>query len=196
MRRDYGEFSDEELIGRLKEGDSQIENYLLDKYKTLVRKNARVLYLEGGDKEDLLQEGMTGLFKAIRSYEPDRGASFATYANQCISNQMFSAVTSAKRKKHSILNESVSIYEIKESGAESASLYADGPEEIILEREAADQLHARIKKALSPMENRVLEMYLQGMGYREIALRIGKTEKSIDNALQRIRSKVKTVREP
>ena len=195
MMKDYGLLSDEELIERLKEGETGTETYLLEKYKTLVRKNARVLYLDGGDKEDLLQEGMMGLFKAIRSYEPDRGASFATYANQCITNQMFTAVSTARRKKHSILNESVSLSEIDDANQEGLCGYADGPEEIILEREAERSLRLRIEKVLSPMENKVLGYYLQGMSYREIAAKTGKEEKAIDNALQRIRRKVREVRE-
>lgn len=194
MKPDYSHLSDEDLILRLKNGETETENYLLEKYKALVRKNARVLYLDGGDKEDLLQEGMLGLFKAIRSFEPDRGASFFTYANQCIMNQMFSAVSSAKRKKHSILNESVPLSEIDDASQEAAFIYADGPEAFILEQEAEAQLRSRIEKALSPMENKVLAQYLQGMNYREIAEQTGKSEKSIDNALQRIRRKVKEVR--
>ena len=191
---DYSGISDEELIRRAGAGESEIENYLLDKYKTMVRKNARVLYLEGGDKEDLLQEGMLGLFKAIRSYEPGKGASFATYANQCITNQMFSAISAAKRKKHAILSESVSLSEIGEAAQEAAFAYAEDPEEIVIEREAEAQLKEQIRKTLSPMENRVLDHYLQGMNYREIAAKLGKPEKSIDNALQRIRTKVRAVR--
>lgn len=194
MKPDYSHLSDEDLILRLRNGETETENYLLEKYKALVRKNARVLYLDGGDKEDLLQEGMLGLFKAIRSFEPDRGASFFTYANQCIMNQMFSAVSSAKRKKHSILNESVPLSEIDDASQEAAFIYADGPEAFILEQEAEAQLRSRIEKALSPMENKVLAQYLQGMNYREIAEQTGKSEKSIDNALQRIRRKVKEVR--
>lgn len=195
MKTDYNGFTDEELIRRLKSGETEIEDYLLEKYKTLVRKNARVLYLEGGDREDLLQEGMLGLFKAILAYDPDREASFYTFANQCITNQLYSAVASAKRKKHTILNESLSLSDIedKENGVETS--YVSDPENIILEKEAEDQLLEKIYNSLSPMENKVLSLFLEGMSYKEIGKRLGKTEKSVDNALQRIKNKVRACRE-
>lgn len=195
MKNDYAALSDDELIVRLRAGENGIMEYLLDKYKTLVRKSARVLYLEGGDQEDLLQEGMLGLFKAIQSYEPDREASFFTYAGQCINNQMYSAVTSSKRKKHTILNESIPLSDLEKKENTSDVLYVKDPENIILEQEAEEQLLARIREKLSPMENKVLVMFLAGMNYKEIGDQLGKNEKAIDNALQRIKTKVRSFRE-
>lgn len=194
MKMNYDGIPDDELIVRLKNGESGIEDYLLDKYKTLVRKNARVLYLEGGDREDLLQEGMLGLFKAIHAYDPDREASFYTYASQCITHQMYSAVSSARRKKHTILNESISLSDIEEKENTAEAFYVNDPENIILEQEAETQLLEKIKKSLSPMENKVLSMFLEGMSYKEISQKLCKSDKSVDNALQRIKTKIRALK--
>ena len=111
----YDAYSDEELIQMLREGETPVAEYLMDKYKTLVRKKARALYLAGGDHEDLIQEGMLGLYKAIREYQPDKEASFQTFAGLCISRQMYSAVVSAQRKKHHPLNTSISLNELEQN---------------------------------------------------------------------------------
>ena len=191
MQTDFEKYSDDELICMFRSGDSSVGDYLMEKYKALVKKKARLYYLEGGDHEDLLQEGMLGLFKAIREYSPEKEASFMTFASLCINRHMLSAIEAAGRKKNMALNGAVSLDLMRESRSGAALGISPDPETIFMEQEAADELLEEIKKSLSPMENRVLELYLDGLDYREIAKRMEKSEKSIDNALQRIRGKVK-----
>ena len=189
----YDGFTDEELIEKLRLGDEKVSDYLMEKYMPLVKVRARTLYLKGGDREDLLQEGMLGLFKAIRDYNPEKKAAFNTFATLCINNQMFTAIESSERKKHSILNNSLSLNGIEEAEGEMGVPLSDSPEKMFLEKEAVQDLTIRIKNVLSPTENRVFDLYLEGKSYREIGQVLGKGEKAVDNALQRIRSKVKDV---
>jgi RNA polymerase sporulation-specific sigma factor len=189
----YGEYSDEELLELLRDGETAAAEYLMEKYKPLVRKKARALYLAGGDQEDLLQEGMLGLYKAVREYRPDREASFQTFAGVCISRQMYSAVASARRKKHGPLNDSVSLNELEENQEYSLGT-AENPETILLDQEAAENLRKQIETSLSPLEKKVLDLYLSGLDYLQIAARLARPAKSIDNALQRIRAKVNKTR--
>jgi len=191
----YEEQTDEELIRRLREGETGIEEYLCNKYKALVRKKARVLYIEGGDNEDLLQEGMLGLFKAVRAYDENREASFFTFASQCISNQMYSAVASAKRKKHSILTESLPLSELSDDHLGVQANLVKEPERMIIEKEDEDRLMRSIREKLSPLENKVLTLFLDGLSYKEIGQKLGKSDKSIDNALQRIKGKIRSLKD-
>ena len=188
-RDKYDAVPDEALILRLRGGETEIESYLLEKYKGLVRTRARELYLAGGDREDLLQEGMMGLFRAIREFEPGREASFSTYAVVVITHYMLDAVQRASRRKHQILNNSLSISDLEEQ-ADSRLGISESPESIIVSMENARDLRERIDGALSPLERRVLERYLDGQSYTEIAEAMERSPKSIDNALQRIRAKV------
>lgn len=185
--------TDEALIERLRAGESAIADYLMEKYKGLVRKKARAMFLIGGDTDDLIQEGMIGLFKAVRDYQPDREASFQSFANICIDRQIYTAIKSSNRQKHQPLNTYVSLSdgEAEESFRDSCVEY-DNPESILIDRENVEALENEIKKSLSPLENRVLQLYLDGNGYMDIARILGKTPKSIDNALQRIRGKIKS----
>ena len=186
----YETYTDEQLIEMLRAGDARVEDFLMDKYKSLVRSRARKLYLEGGDTEDLLQEGMWGLFKAVREYDPEKAASFRTFAELCMTRQMYTAIAKASQKKHEMLNRYVSL-SMEDENTE-VCVPAPGPEELVVERAGADELLENIKKALSPMETKVLDLYLSGMDYHEIAAALKKSDKSVDNALQRIRSKAKT----
>ena len=187
--------TDEELVERYQSGDSSAAEILVEKYKQLVRIRARALYLTGGDREDLLQEGMIGLFNAMRTYRPDHGngASFRTYASVCVSRQMYSAVQSSVRKKNQPLNESVSIEELEERQDDRKLGPADSPEAILLGRESESTLLREIRSVLSSYERVVLDLYLAGMDYRQIAEKLGKPDKSVDNALQRIRGKVQNL---
>ena len=187
--------TDEELVERYQSGDSGAAEILVEKYKQLVRIRARALYLTGGDREDLLQEGMIGLFNAMRTYRPDHGngASFRTYASVCVSRQMYSAVQSSVRKKNQPLNESVSIEELEERQDDRKLGTADSPEAILLGRESESTLLREIRSVLSSYERVVLDLYLAGMDYRQIAEKLGKPDKSVDNALQRIRGKVQNL---
>ena len=173
----------------MRAGNRDVEDHLMNKYKNLVKNKARQLYLAGGDRDDLLQEGMWGLFKAIREYRPDREASFFTFAELCITRQMYSAIAASQAKKNSILNESLSLSDIHEM----TGSYEEGPEVVMLERENEKELQRRIRAKLSPLEGQVLDGYLSGMDYREIAEELGKPPKSIDNALQRIKTKIRNM---
>lgn len=186
----YEEFSDEQLITLTKDGDQLAEEYLLDKYKAVVRKKVRAMYLIGGETDDLIQEGMLGLFKAVRDYQADREASFATFASLCIDRQLYNAIQSSNRKKHGPLNSYVSLSD-EEFETELRQLSGKSPEAIVIERENTEDIQIRIKQSLSPFENNVLKGYLEGNDYIEIARILGKEPKSIDNALQRIRAKVR-----
>lgn len=186
----YEKCTDEELIARLRAGEEEISDYLMEKYKGFVRKKARAMYLIGGETDDLIQEGMIGLFKAIQSYHPDREASFRTFAGMCIDRQLYSAIQNSNRQKHMPLNAYISLSEEKESEELEASWW-ENPENIIIDQESTEILEQEIHKVLSPMENKVLEYYLKGYGYIQIAELMGKTPKSIDNALQRMRGKIR-----
>ena len=190
--KQYDGIKDEELISRFKNGESEILDYLMEKYKNMVRKKARTMFLIGGENDDLIQEGMIGLFKAVRDYQPDRDAAFQTFASICVDRQIYNAIQSSNRQKHQPLN---SYFSLSEQDGENEEHLGDNwgenPESIIIDQENVQDLEQEITATLSPMENQVLEYYLAGNGYGEIAQIMGKTPKSIDNALQRIRIKIR-----
>ena len=188
----FDNISDEELIARLRDGETIIEDYLMEKYKGLVRQKARAMFLIGGDTDDLIQEGMIGLFKAVRDFQPGREATFATFARMCIDRQIYSAIQNSNRQKHLPLNSYVSLNQEDESSP-IWELSVENPEEIIIDQETTRDLQQKISDCLSPMENKVLDLYLKGEGYVEIGRILGKSPKSIDNALQRIRAKIREV---
>ncbi|HIZ07151.1 MAG TPA: RNA polymerase sporulation sigma factor SigH [Candidatus Eubacterium avistercoris] len=192
--------TDEELIEMLRAGQSEIMDFLLEKYKNLVRKKANAMFLLGGDTDDLIQEGMIGLFKAIRDYDTKKGGNFFGFANLCVNRQIYSAVEAAARKKHGPLNSYVSLS--GEDGEDAdAVLFGNGlinqnknPENLLISQEDLDIFWDSLEENLSSMEKKVLDAYLSGMNYRQIAEKLGKTEKSVDNALQRIKSKVSKIK--
>ena len=188
----FDNISDEELIARLRDGETIIEDYLMEKYKGLVRQKARAMFLIGGDTDDLIQEGMIGLFKAVRDFQSGREATFATFARMCIDRQIYSAIQNSNRQKHLPLNSYVSLNQEDESSP-IWELSVENPEEIIIDQETTRDLQQKISDYLSPMENKVLDLYLKGEGYVEIGRILGKSPKSIDNALQRIRAKIREV---
>ncbi len=181
--------TDEQLAVRAQQGDAAAEVLLLEKYKPLVRARARELFLAGGDRDDLLQEGMLGLFKAVRNYDPEREASFGTYANLLVNRQIYNAVAAAQRQKHQALNHSVSMTEIEEQQDASLLGVTESAETVVIDLENARELRNEIFGILSPMEKKVLELYLEGYDYLQIAAHMERPPKSIDNALQRIRGK-------
>lgn len=202
MQGDYGQCTDEELILRLRDGEEYITDYIMNKYKNLVKSKAKSMYILGADNDDLIQEGMIGLFKAIRDYDSGRDASFFTFADLCISRQMYTAVQASGRQKHAPLNTYISIYshvagETDAGGEETqllsilASKSELSPEEQWIDRENAEQLEKTIDRELSSFEKQVLDLYMTGMSYVQIARVLGKDEKSADNALQRIKGKLK-----
>lgn len=186
----YSKYSDEELIQRLRAGETGIADYLIEKYKYLVRRKARAMFLIGGDTDDLIQEGMIGLFKAVRDYHPGKEASFVTFAQICIDRQIYSAVQSSNRQKHMPLNTYISLSQEDEESP-LAQAWVETPEEIIIDRENTRALEDEIKSALSPMENTVLNYYLEGKSYADIGMLMDKNPKSVDNALRRIRTKIR-----
>ena len=193
----YEAFSDEELIEKLRQGENDITDYILEKYKPLVRKKTNAMYLIGGETEDLIQEGMIGLFKAIRDYRPDKDASFYHFAELCINRQLYSALEASNRKKHQPLNSYISLSDQDNQGAVAAELLVDqerGPEQMVIEQELWVEYKKRLEQNLSKMENKVLQYYLDGNHYIQIAEIMGKSPKSIDNALQRIRQKIRQIK--
>ena len=196
MDRDYDLKKDEELIDLLRDGESGVMEYLMDKYKNLVRNKAGSMYILGADKDDLIQEGMIGLFKAVRDYDLGRDASFYTFADLCISRQMYTAVQSAGRQKHIPLNSYVSLY--SETEGEDGSFFSaveiaeqKNPESLFLDKERVEYLERRIEQELSDFEKQVLDLYITGMSYSQIAKVLGRDEKATDNALQRLKNKIK-----
>lgn len=181
------QMTDDELIRNFRNGEKQAGNILVERYKQLVRLKARALYLAGGDQEDLLQEGMLGLFHAISDYEAGK-SSFRTFASICISRQMYSAVEAASRKKHAPLNESISL-EAAEMVAEEVGM-AESPETQMLQQEHLKELLQTIESKLSPMERKVFLLFMEGNDYRQIADEMQTEVKRVDNALQRIKRKI------
>ena len=198
----YEGLADEALIHLLREGEVAVTDFLMNKYKNLVRKKAGTMFILGADREDLIQEGMIGLFKAVREYDAGRDASFYTFADLCISRQMYSAVQASSRKKHIPLNTYVSLFTGVDGEAERGRNLEDvlmdasghsqtDPEALIIDQENVERLEHTIDEELSPFEKEVLSLYLTGMTYTEIAKVLNREEKATDNALQRIKKKLK-----
>lgn len=195
----YEQYSDCELIDRLRRGETPIMDYICNKYKNLVLSKAKSMFILGADNEDLIQEGMIGLFKAVRDYDMGRDASFSTFAELCISRQMYTAVQASRRQKHSPLNTYVSLdseaSDDEKEGLNLADLLADRneltPEEVFLDKERVAYLEKAIEEELSDFEKQVLDLYITGMSYSQIARVLGREEKATDNALQRLKAKIK-----
>ena len=188
----YERMTDEQLICELRRGDSGIMDFIMVKYKSMVRKKARAMFLLGGENEDLIQEGMIGLIKAVRDYDTEQGASFASFAEMCVSRQMYSAIEASKRKKHLPLNSYISLYEEGEAVPLIDTIepqQENDPEALYFSREYTEAFIEQLKESLSPFEDHVLYLHLLGTDYRTIAELLDKSPKSIDNALQRIRGK-------
>lgn len=194
----YDRLTDEQLIERLGAGEREIMDHLMVKYKSMVRKKARAMYLLGGENEDLIQEGMIGLIKAVRDFDPSQGTSFSSFAELCVSRQMYSAIEASKRKKHLPLNTYISLYEESEVEKDGRTMplidtiepeQETDPEALYFGKEYTEAFVEQLKGNLSALENHVLYLHLMGTDYRKIAELLDKSPKSIDNALQRIKSK-------
>lgn len=196
--KEYEWETDEALIERLHNGEEEIMDYMLDKYKNLVRKKARAMYLIGGDNDDLIQEGMIGLYKAINKFDQSKENSFYNFADLCIGRQIYTAVTASNRKKHTPLNSYISLNgNLSGSDTEDVAmlkvlntLTIKDPEELLIDKENLGMIEYEIERSLSKFEKQVLKLYVSGIGYVEISEELGKKPKSIDNALQRIRAKL------
>ena len=198
----YDRMTDEQLLCDYKNGNQEIMDYLMVKYKSVVRKKARAMYLLGGENEDLIQEGMIGLIKAVRDFDVTQKTSFSSFAELCVSRQMYSAIEASNRKKHLPLNSYVSLYEDSEQVGEGRSLplidtiessKENDPEVLYFGKEYTEAFAEQLKELLSPLENHVLYLHLMGTDYRTIAELLGKSPKSVDNALQRIKTKAQKI---
>ena len=198
----YDRMTDEQLLCDYKNGNQEIMDYLMVKYKSMVRKKARAMYLLGGENEDLIQEGMIGLIKAVRDFDVTQKTSFSSFAELCVSRQMYSAIEASNRKKHVPLNSYVSLYEDSEQVGEGRSLplidtiessKENDPEVLYFGKEYTEAFAEQLKELLSPLENHVLYLHLMGTDYRTIAELLGKSPKSVDNALQRIKTKAQKI---
>ncbi len=200
----YEMLPDEEIVSRIQNGDQPAIDYLLEKYKHLVRNKAKALYLIGGDKDDLIQEGMIGLYKAIRDYQFNKDNSFFSFADLCISRQIYSAIKASNRKKNIPLNNYISLdtpaYGENNDVDEKETLvdiihqkYVSNPEELVIDKENTSMIEYELVRRLSDLEKRVLDLYMQDLKYVQIAEVLGKEPKTIDNALTRIKKKLNQV---
>lgn len=195
---DYEALGDEELLRRLRAGDADAEETLYMRYKPVVRSRARTYFLVGADREDIIQEGMIGLYKAVCDYEFDKQASFRVFAELCITRQIITAIKSATRKKHIPLNTYVSLSRPVYDDGESERTLIDvlqtarvsDPEEALIGRESYEAIARDIETILSPLERQSLVLYLQGLSYQQIAAALGRSTKCVDNAIQRVKKKL------
>ena len=196
----FASFSDEELVVLAQQSDDKALDYLLSKYFVYVRNKSLSYYIVGADRDDIIQEGMIGLFKAVRDFSSERGVSFKTFADVCVTRQIITAVKNASRQKHAPLNFYVSLNK-SVSDEDDDSPLSDilgqakdsNPEEILIKKENANILGSEMNRLLSQFEILVLSLYLQGNSYADIGKMIGKTSKSVDNALQRIKKKFEKI---
>ena len=191
---DFAGFTDLQLQQRAAAGEREAEEALVSRYMQLVRACARPFFLVGGDSEDLIQEGMFGLLSAVRQFDPQNGASFRTFAEHCIKKRIISAIRSASRLKHFPLNDGLSFEQLSEDSSLPFAAIPDftqpSPEELVLARESKEELYSAFHHHLSKLEIKVLDLFLDGLSYQDIAQHLGKDAKSVDNAVQRIRRKM------
>ena len=196
METKYQELDDNEIITRIHQNDEDAMEYMLKKYGYLVKREVRTVYLIGAEAEDLTQEGMIGLYKAVRDFRDDKGAVFSTFATLCIRRQIKNAITNSNRKKHAPLNTYISFYLNAEDPdnvmleEQLANKQQENPEHVVIEKEQQAYFKERIERELSFLEKQVLSLYLEGLSYEAIACALQKSEKAVDNALQRIRGKL------
>ena len=197
VRTDGTPMTDEEIVALCHAGETAAEEYLLNKYKNFVRSKARSYFLIGADHEDIVQEGMIGLYKAIRDYRADRLSSFRAFAELCITRQIITAIKTATRQKHIPLNSYVSLNRPLYDEESDRTLmdvisenHTTNPEDLIIGKEHMNSINAKIDEMLSPLEQEVLRLYLDGKSYQEIAVLMSRHVKSIDNALQRVKKKL------
>lgn len=202
----YKNLSDNEIVALIRDGDQCAMDYLLEKYKHLARNKAKALFLIGGDRDDLIQEGMIGLYKAIRDFDSTKDSSFFNFADLCISRQIYTAINASNRKKNIPLNTYISLYSpaYGENGdAEEKEKLVDtihqgnvsNPEELVIDKENTSMIEYELVRRLSNLEKQVLDLYMRDLKYIQIAEVLGKEPKAIDNALTRIKTKLNQVLE-
>ena len=193
----YGNLTDEQIISQIKEGDEQALSFLLDKYKDLVNSKVGKYFIIGAEKEDIIQEGMIGLYKAVKNFDSSKQNTFKTFANMCIERQLITAIKSSNRQKHMPLNSYLSLntsaYDNDEDGTELIETFEvdtiEDPLETIMKKEYFNEIQNTVYKSLSKFEEKVLDRYMQGESYEIIARKLETPVKSVDNAIQRIRKK-------
>ena len=197
----YLSMNDDDIVVLAQQGDGEALEYLLDKYKNFVRGRARSYFLVGADHEDIVQEGMIGLYKSIRDFKPDKQSSFRAFAELCVKRQIITAIKTATRQKHVPLNSYVSLNKPL-YGEESDRTLLDviegrvtNPEDLYISQEDLSRIQTQISEVLSDLERQVLEAFMDGKSYQEIAELLGRHVKSIDNALQRVKRKLFKFRE-
>ena len=197
QKEEYNNLEDNEIITKIKKGDKKALNYLLDKYSDVVSMKAGKYFIVGAEKEDIIQEGLIGLFKAIKSFNPEKQSSFKTFANLCVERQLQTAIKSSTRQKHmplnSYLSSNISAYDENEDTSllevfETENT-AEDPLDIVTKKEYYNFVEDRVEETLSDFEKQVLHRYTNGESYTQIAERLNAPVKSVDNAIQRIRKK-------
>lgn len=197
QKEEYNNLEDNEIITKIKKGDKKALNYLLDKYTDVVSMKAGKYFIVGAEKEDIIQEGLIGLFKAIKSFNPEKQSSFKTFANLCVERQLQTAIKSSTRQKHMPLNSYLSLNISAYDENEDTSLLevfktentAEDPLDIVTKKEYYNFVEDRVEETLSDFEKQVLHRYTNGESYTQIAERLNAPVKSVDNAIQRIRKK-------
>lgn len=193
--------SDESIVKMAQEGSGSAYEFLIDKYKELAKVKSKTYFIAGGDNEDVIQEGMIGIFKAVRDFDEERDASFRTFAELCINRQIITAIKHANRQKHQILNESVSLSAGEDTDSDEAQSLSErlaatspdtDPVSMMLMKEVVGYVKANEQDIFSPFENKVWNEMLKGRNYRMIALRLRRPAKTVDNAMQRIRKKIQS----
>lgn len=197
MASNYSQEPDEEIVKKAKGGEEFATEFLINKYRNFVRVKAKSYFLIGADKEDIIQEGMIGLYKAIRDFRSDKLSSFKAFAELCITRQIITAIKTATRQKHIPLNSYISLNKpIYDDDSDRTMLdilsgtKVTDPEEVFISHELSDDLRERIQENLSELESQVLLSYLEGKSYQEMAKELNRHVKSIDNALQRVKRKI------
>ena len=197
QKEEYNNLEDNEIITKIKKGDKKALNYLLDKYTDVVSMKAGKYFIVGAEKEDIIQEGLIGLFKAIKSFNPEKQSSFKTFANLCVERQLQTAIKSSTRQKHMPLNSYLSLNISAYDENEDTSLLevfetentAEDPLDIVTKKEYYNFVEDRVEETLSDFEKQVLHRYTNGESYTQIAERLNAPVKSVDNAIQRVRKK-------
>ncbi len=202
MQNNLDTLNDEQLVLLSAEGNAEAEETIFNRYKNYVKSKARTYYLIGADNDDIVQEGMIGLYKAVRDFNPQKNITFKTFADVCITRQILTAIRTANRNKHTPLNASISMNAPVFDDDSSTTIMnliqnvaVSNPEEIFIVDESLKEIKNAISKKLSAFENDVLEYYLEGMSYTEISAAMSKSIKSVDNALQRIKKKLMDMNE-
>lgn len=193
----YGNLTDEQIISQIKEGDEQALSFLLEKYKDLVNSKVGKYFIIGAEREDIIQEGMIGLYKAVKNFDSSKQNTFKTFANLCVERQLITAIKSSNRQKHIPLNSYLSLntsaYDNDEEGTELIETFEtetiEDPLETIMKKEYFSEIQNTMHKSLSKFEEKVLDRYIQGESYEVIAQKLETPVKSVDNAIQRIRKK-------